>query len=82
MATPDTPYTGMPALRRYRPSVAPVSMDGTTGAPGKNVALTCSIGPMTSGTSGEGGDGLAGFTTLSATAVSLIARRTAATTSS
>ena len=48
------PYVGMPALRRKLPSVAPVDIDGVTGAPGQNRVLNASIAFMTSGLSGEG----------------------------
>src|SRR5471032_2574713 len=42
-------------LRRKRESVAPVLIDGTTGVPGQNSAVSFSIGPTTSERSGEGG---------------------------
>src|SRR5437667_7073923 len=67
--TPDTPYTEIPALRRYNPSVAPVSMTGTTGMFHRRL-VTRSTGSMISGLSGEGGLGVAAVTTLTVTAVS------------
>ena len=41
---PETPYVGMPALRSYRPSVAPVDITGTTGIPGHISRVSRSIG--------------------------------------
>src|SRR2546422_8521212 len=67
--TPDTPYTGMPVLRRYSPSVAPVSIVGTTGMFHRRL-VTRSTGAMISGFSGEGGLGVAAVTTVTVTAVS------------
>ena len=55
---PDVPYIAMPALRRYRLSVAPVLIVGTTGTPGHSSFVTRSIALSTSGRSGEGGLGL------------------------
>ena len=66
--TPDTPYTGMPAFRKYRPSVAPVSMLGTTAAPGHMAAVMLSTGSSTSGTSGDAGDGTGSALTLTSAA--------------
>ena len=44
----------MPALRRYKPSVAPVDITGMTGTPGHICVVIRSIAPMTSGFSGDG----------------------------
>src|SRR4051812_36809111 len=55
----STPYVGMPALRRYSPSVAPVAITGTTTTPGHIASVIDSIGRISSGNSGEGALGFA-----------------------
>src|SRR5437868_11297144 len=52
----------MPALRRYRPSVAPVLITGTTITPGNIVLVMDSSGFMIAGVSGDGWLGLASST--------------------
>src|SRR5262245_21829759 len=52
----------MPALRRYRLSVAPVLITGTTGTPGHIAAVIASTGRITSAVSGDGGLGFASRT--------------------
>ena len=52
----------MPALRKYKPSVAPVPMIGTTGTPGHMLSVICSTGFITSAESGDGGLGLGSAT--------------------
>ena len=59
---PDTPYTGMPALRRYKPSVAPVLIVGITGNPGHISLVIDPIADKSSGVNGDGTDGVAGAT--------------------
>src|SRR2546430_17299758 len=59
----------MPALRRYSPSVAPVSITGTTGM-FQSRFVTRSLGSVMAGVSGDGGLGIAAVTTLTLTAVS------------
>src|SRR5258706_14918630 len=49
------PYVGMPAIRRYLPSVAPVDIVGTMGTPGHIVARVRSRALVTSGSNGGGG---------------------------
>src|SRR5688572_7632714 len=53
MNIPLTPYVGMPAARRYRPSVAPDSWVGTTGTPGWRARTTLATAAITSGRSGD-----------------------------
>src|SRR5712664_4329449 len=79
--TPAAPYHGIPALRRDRPSVAPVSITGTTGMFHRRL-VTRSTGSMISGLSGEGGLGVAAVTTLTVTAVSSTTRLRVRCTSS
>src|SRR5262249_19942958 len=52
----------MPVLRRYRPSVAPVLITGTTTTDGHIALVTDSIGPITGGVSGEAALGFASST--------------------
>src|SRR5205823_12532180 len=65
----------------YTPSVAPVSMTGTTGM-FQSRLVTRSTGSMISGVSGDAGLGIAGVTTESTTALSLTTRCNVAATSS
>ena len=44
---------GIPAFRKYSPSVAPVDMTGMTGMPGHISLVTFSSAAMTSGRNGE-----------------------------
>src|SRR5256884_2682693 len=64
---PDTPYIGMPRLRRKRLSVAPVLIDGTTGAPGNLSSVRPSTTFITSGRSGEVGLASGGLLALTLT---------------
>ena len=58
---PDTPYVGMPAGVRKRPSVAPELMVGMTATPGIHVLrVSASMGPMTSLDSGGAAPGFSG----------------------
>src|SRR3954469_6820672 len=57
----------MPALRRYRPSVAPVLITGTTTTPGNIALVNDSTLFMTSGRSGDGGLGLASLSNVTTT---------------
>src|SRR5215468_4945149 len=49
------PNVGMPAARRYFPSLAPVDIVGTTGNPGHIVANVSEYAVITSRISGDGG---------------------------
>src|SRR5499426_3917038 len=62
----------MPALRKYRLSVAPVLITGTTGTPGHICSVTVSIGFITSAESGEGGLGLGSLIGVIVTRLSLM----------
>ena len=53
---------GMPAMRVYFPSVAPVDMVATTGMPGHMLLKDFSMALVTSGSKGEGGIGTTGTT--------------------
>ena len=59
---PSTPKVGMPALRRKRPSVAPVLITGTTGTPGNIDFTMVSVGVITSSRSTAGLLGVASST--------------------
>src|SRR6267378_5050910 len=58
----EMPYVGMPAMRVYFPSVAPVDMVATRGTPGQVTFKTFSMACVTSGSSGDGGTGTTGTT--------------------
>src|SRR5215467_11752449 len=58
----EMPYVGMPPMRVYFPSVAPVDMVGTKGMPGHILVKVFSMALVTSGSSGEGGTGTTGTT--------------------
>src|SRR5713226_8199700 len=58
----EMPYVGMPAMRTYFPSVAPVDMVATRGTPGQRMLKTLSVARVTSGSNGEGGTGTTGTT--------------------
>src|SRR5205809_7428850 len=64
---PETPYIGMPRLRRKRLSVAPVLIDGTTGTPGNLSSVRPSTTFITSARSGEGGLASGGLVALTST---------------
>src|ERR1700740_1896178 len=49
------PKVGMPAMRTYLPSDAPVDIVGTTGSPGHIVERVCSRALVSSGRSADGG---------------------------
>src|SRR5439155_17811259 len=53
----EMPKVGMPAMRVYLPSVAPVDMVATRGTPGQVMLKTFSMALVTQGRSGEGGTG-------------------------
>src|SRR5271157_4252548 len=59
------PYVGMPAMRRYFPSLAPVDMEGTTGRPGHIVPSVRAKVAFNSGRRGEGGTATMGMSFLS-----------------
>src|SRR6266568_2214180 len=56
----EMPYVGMPAMRVYLPSVAPVDMVATTGMPGHILLKVFCMAFVTSGSNGEGGTGTTG----------------------
>ena len=72
----------MPALRRYVPSVAPVSITGTMGTPGHIVAVAASIAAITSGLKGDAGLGLAWPTAVTLTPESATTRSSVRRTAS
>src|SRR5208337_1653386 len=55
------PYVGMPAMRRYLPSVAPVDIEGTTGSPGHIAASVRFNVSFNSGKRGDGGTATMGM---------------------
>src|SRR6185437_9766264 len=56
MKTGSTLYVGIPTALVNSPSVAAASNIGSTGTPGQNSAVSFSIGSITAGVNGGGGD--------------------------
>src|SRR5215204_4474410 len=77
---PDTPYVGIPALRVYIPSVAPACINGSTERPGQYLETSGSIRESSVGVGADGGLGIGGSSTVTAT-LSPASRRTTVSTS-